>query len=296
MEEPIISSREFQRELWDRLNTLPESFSSDFARLTSRQQNIIQHLVNIGLAEVQFDASVLIRSPDCDQLLRRFYAGRGTGLPALAVRDLLRQSKALHPNGETVGNVAIGEALFSYRLHSEGRLVRDQILSDDAEALWWLRRSRSTPGQIQSINAPVEGDAVAQAMPATSDNKAGMDEANGTSKRSYMTQENAEIIARQQWRLLWKSDNKSKWSQVIGCDRRQVEKLPSWREAEKKRATFAKAKGMCKNMSPSIIQACHAGDRSALASLSEALRDQLDEMQEGDRAEFLASVSDNLLE
>ena len=116
---------------------------------------------------------------------------------------------------------------------------------------------------------------------------------NGKPRRKYMKHADAERISKEKFSRLWRDSTKSEWSRQIGCERGQVEKLPAWHRAEKRRKGWRQIATRLKNVvDPTIIQALYMSDASALGKLSAEDHDKFDSLPDQERVEMLELLTD----
>ncbi len=111
--------------------------------------------------------------------------------------------------------------------------------------------------------------------------------------RKYVTKEEAQRKAEEQYESLWTINNQTEWGRQLGCHRNTVTKLPAWSHAKRKRQSWKKVETRLSGViDPKIIEALHTSDASILGSLSSEDRDKLDSMTDADRAEIIELLSE----
>ena len=114
--------------------------------------------------------------------------------------------------------------------------------------------------------------------------------------RTYVGVTEANQIAGEKYKQLWRIDNKSEWARQIGCHRETVGKLPKWQKAENLRKGHGKIAARLNRditvVDPAIIEAICTGDSSALGKLSAEEREKIDSLSDTERSEIIELLTD----
>jgi len=112
--------------------------------------------------------------------------------------------------------------------------------------------------------------------------------------RKYVKKAEAERIARENYKELWRHDNASKWAREIGCNPRTVKTLTAWNDAAQKRQKRSTVANKLRTVvDPKIVEAFMTGDAGLIGSLSDTDREKLDAMPEADRQEILRLMEES---
>ena len=114
-------------------------------------------------------------------------------------------------------------------------------------------------------------------------------------RRNYMRIDEAERIATEKFKDLWRIDNKSEWAREIGCNRHMVGNLDAWRRADKRRQGFKKLETRLKRTFDSeTLEAICSSDPSKLKRLSNEDREKLDAMLDNGNEDLLDLVEEQI--